>query len=317
LVIGGLTAVIAMIATLLVLMGRGPAAHGMIRIAYIAPISGSASSYWQDIEEGLIEGSRGLPVVLTFFPQSRVDERLQLAHFEQAVRERYDGIITMALNPESFTPVINRAVGEGLPVVLLDGDAPNSQRLAFFGSNNYEAGLIVARLIESLVDGDVRLGVVTAGITLRHITDRLDGIQTWFDDRSDLHISRIEDSRADETIAFRKAIQIMEETDVNIIFAAGAVDSLGVAAAIIQASEAGRNVLGIGFDDTPETLAHVAAGTLAACIAQSPFEMGRLAVQALTGHLAGEGTMQGIHYTPVTVVISGAMRQVGGAAHDH
>lgn len=272
------------------------------RIAYIAPLSGENMPYWKAVENGLLEGSLDLPVELVFFSQDEVDERMQLSHFEQAINMRFDGIITMALNPESFTPVINRADQEGIPVVLLDGDAPNSKRLSFFGSNNYEAGLTVARLIDDLDLPEARLGVVTAGITLRHITDRLDGIQTYFAGREDLHFQVVEDSRANEEIAFRKTESIIESGEINVIFAAGAVDSLGVAAALEALRIPQGNLIGIGFDDTPETLDYVRRGVLTACIAQSPFEMGRRSVISLHSHLSGKHTFRGIHYTPVTVV---------------
>lgn len=273
-----------------------------IRIAYVAPIGGEISAYWKEVEDGLAAGARMFSVDLTIFSQPIVDERLQLANLEKAIQQEFHGIITMALNPESFTPLINRAAEEGIPVVLLDGDAPNSRRISFIGSNNYEAGLLVAQLIDSLTEGNVRLGVVTAGITLRHITDRLDGIQEYFNQRENLELVRIEDSRADESLAFQKARDIIEEENINVIFAAGAVDSGGVARALAEELEKDHHLIGIGFDDTPETLSFVARGRLAACIAQSPFMMGRIAIKATVENLQGDHSLAGVQYTPIRVV---------------
>jgi ribose transport system substrate-binding protein len=254
------------------------------------------------VEAGVAAGAVDRDVDVTMLSPDDVDEHRQLAYFDTAIREDFDGIVTMALNPESFTPAINRATRAGVPVVLLDGDAPNSTRIGFFGSNNYQAGLMVAQLIDELVDTDVRLGVVTAGITLRHITDRLDGIQTYFVDRDDLRLVRIEDSRADETLAYEKARLIMDESNANVIFAAGAVDSWGVARALEELETAASSLIGIGFDDTAETLDYVQRGVLSACIAQAPYQMGIQSTRALVDFIRGEAEAPGVRYTPVAVV---------------
>ena len=55
---------------------------------------------------------------------------------ETAIAEKVDGVITQGLNPEAQAPVFAQLDRIGIPYVLVNSDAVNSNRLAFIGTRD-------------------------------------------------------------------------------------------------------------------------------------------------------------------------------------
>ncbi len=50
------------------------------------------------------------------------------------------GMLVSAADPKLMQPEIDKALAAGIPVIAIDSDAPESQRLYFIGTNNLQAG---------------------------------------------------------------------------------------------------------------------------------------------------------------------------------
>ena len=61
---------------------------------------------------------------------------------EIAINLKSDGIITQGLVPEALEPVLKMAADANIPVVLVDGDVPKAERLAFLGLSPSDFGEI-------------------------------------------------------------------------------------------------------------------------------------------------------------------------------
>ncbi|MEC2346439.1 substrate-binding domain-containing protein, partial [Paenibacillus barengoltzii] len=103
--------------------------------------------YWEMVEKGAAEAAEkyGIDIEFTGPVRNNMEEQLNL--LEKAIAARVDAIIVQGLNEERFTPVINKAVRRGIPVVTIDTDAPNSQRLTYVGTDNLAAGERLGRLV--------------------------------------------------------------------------------------------------------------------------------------------------------------------------
>ena len=276
---------------------KGPADY---RFTYVSPIIGHP--YWLEVDRGVTDAAKKFGIDVAIVGPTKVDANEQIQLIETAIATKSDGIITMALNPASFTPVINSAVDSGIPVMILDGDAPTSKRLAYFGSNNSTLGLEVAKVIEKLTNGNARVGIVTAGLDLEHINNRIDAIRTYFADKPGMSIVALEDSRADTALANEKAMAMLQSNpEINVLFGGGAADSPGVAKAIEESGMTGK-IIGIGFDDIPQTLDYVRNGVLQVCIAQRPYQMGFQAVEAIYKTVVKGEKVTGIFDTGASIV---------------
>ena len=69
---------------------------------------------------------------------------------EQLIAKGVKGIIVTAGDATTLNPAIDKAMARGIPVITFDSDAPDSQRLCFAGTNNYEAGKVAGKAVSHL-----------------------------------------------------------------------------------------------------------------------------------------------------------------------
>ena len=87
------------------------------------------------------------------------DLEAQLQAFREAVAKKPAGILVSPAQAEPFTEAINQAIEQGIPVICIDSDAPESKRIMFIGTKNYQAGLEGGRLAAQLLEekGDIAI----------------------------------------------------------------------------------------------------------------------------------------------------------------
>ena len=72
---------------------------------------------------------------------------------ETLVTKKPDAIAIAAADDQTLTPVINKALEAGIPVLCVNCDAPSSGRLAYLGRDDVEAGREVAKyIVEKLTE---------------------------------------------------------------------------------------------------------------------------------------------------------------------
>lgn len=107
-------------------------------------------------------------------PESN-DQVRQKEIFETFVAMGVDGIAISCLNGEFMTPAINAAVEKGIPVVTWDSDAPHSKRVAFYGVNDFESGVIMGREVVKLLGSEGGEIAVITTLGADNLAKRLDG----------------------------------------------------------------------------------------------------------------------------------------------
>ncbi|HEV2471066.1 MAG TPA: substrate-binding domain-containing protein, partial [Chthonomonadales bacterium] len=108
----------------------------------IKVITNGDSPFWDAMGSGLkvgIAAEPGISPQSGWSPPAQTDNNSQKTLFNED-RTNADGIAVSVIDATAFAPVIDAAIDKGLPVITFDSDAPASKRLAYIGTNNYEAG---------------------------------------------------------------------------------------------------------------------------------------------------------------------------------
>ncbi|MBA2354930.1 MAG: substrate-binding domain-containing protein, partial [Acidobacteria bacterium] len=72
-------------------------------------------------------------------PES-ADQLRQKEILESFITQRVDGIAISCTNGDFLAPTIDKAIAAGIPVVTWDADAPTSQRIAYYGVDDFKGG---------------------------------------------------------------------------------------------------------------------------------------------------------------------------------
>ena len=89
-------------------------------------------------------------------PQDQNPEK-QASIMDTIIARKPAGILIAPGNPDMLMPYINKAMDAGIPVICIDTDAPKSKRIAYFGTSNYAAGCMGAKIL-----GDALLKTLAA-----------------------------------------------------------------------------------------------------------------------------------------------------------
>lgn len=143
-------------------------------------------------------------------PESN-DRVRQKEIMEKFIEKGVDGIAVSCLNGEFLTPAINKAVEKGIPVVTFDSDAPGSSRAAFYGVNDFEAGVIMGKELSKLLGEE---GGKIAVLTTRgadNLTKRLEGALSVIHQHPEIEVVETFNVE-DEAITAARAIKTAEDT---------------------------------------------------------------------------------------------------------
>jgi ribose transport system substrate-binding protein len=107
------------------------------------------------------------------------DQLRQKEILESAITQHVDGIAISALNGDFLTDTINKAIDQGIPVVMWDSDAPKSKRYAFYGVDDYASGQIMGQQAAKLLNGTGKVAIITS-YGASNLQRRLDGVRDAF-----------------------------------------------------------------------------------------------------------------------------------------
>src|SRR5437764_3908562 len=89
------------------------------------------------------------------------DTKAEHDEFQRALAQKPAGILISAADASLMTPDINAALAQGIPVLTMDSDAPDSKRLFFIGTDNYRAGNLGGKLAGKLLGGKGNIVILT------------------------------------------------------------------------------------------------------------------------------------------------------------
>jgi len=266
-----------------------------LRFSLIVPIDNH--SYWDTVRDGVESALQGRNVNLDFVGPASIDQQKQIEFIETAVASKVDGIITQALDPEAFGPVIEKSAIAGIPLVLIESDAPESRRDLYVGSDNFAAGRVAGKLMEELSGGSAQIGIITGVAKQYSHQQRIDGFNYEINKHSGMKVVVVEVSNNDLLNAMRLTTEILiSHPEVNSFFGVSSNDIEGVAKVISEKSNRDSFTL-IGFDAMDYTIDSIRRGLVQATIKQEPFNMGVLAAEYLLKDIKERSDSDPIHYT--------------------
>jgi ribose transport system substrate-binding protein len=252
------------------------------------------NDYWRLVEEGAQKAAEEHGVLLEYAgpKQANIDEHLKT--IEMSMASKVDGIITQGLSDEQFTPLINRVV-EKLPVITIDTDAANSNRMAYIGTDNYYSGFLAGKALIADTHGQANVAIITGSFYANHQQQRVQGFQDAVKSEEGIKIITVEESEISRVRAAEKAYQIVTDyPKVNAFYGTSALDAIGIAQVVEKFREPDQVYI-IGFDSLPETLKYISEGTIKATVVQEPFEMGYKAVAMMIDLIEGKKVPPVIH----------------------
>jgi ribose transport system substrate-binding protein len=265
-------------------MGTAAIAQDKPEIAFVV---NGPSDFWKLAEAGVKKAQGELAdVTLNFRYPERADAAIQQRVVDDLIAAGTDAIAVSVVDPATSTDSINKAAAQ-IPYFTFDSDAPQSNRIAYFGSSNVELGKMAGELMKkALPNGGKCIGFVG----LPGAANAMERIQGYNEAVAGTGLELI-DVRGDDIDQTRARANVddvlVANPDVTCMVGFYSYNPPRIYEALRDAGKLGQITV-VGFDEDPITLGAVAEGSFAGTVVQQPFEWGYQGSKLIAGYLAGD-----------------------------
>ena len=180
------------------------------------------------------------------------------------------------------------AKAAGIPVVLIDTDAPNSERDAYAGTSNFAAGQAAGEFMAKRMDGKATIGILTGRLDQPNLVQRVDGFKDAISQYPDMKVVDMQPDDSDLQIAIQKTeAMLLANPDIDAFFGSEGFGAPALCKVVKEAGMSGDIAI-VGFDDLDESIDCIREGVVDGVIVQKQYVMGYMALQDLLKLKAGE-----------------------------
>ncbi len=246
------------------------------------------SEFWLSMREGAqkaIEG-RDDVVLSVLAPDREINVDQQVSILEDQIQRGARALVVAPAGSAQVMPVLQDAIGRGIPVVLVDSDAPLPGKSAYAGTDNRAGGTLAGRhVIEKVVTG--KIAIITGVPGNQSQDDRAAGFLETIATVPGLQVVTRQPANSERSLGLTVMENILTaHPDIKAVFATNDQMALGAVEAIMARSPKAGIVV-VGFDATAEAVQAIIEGRMSASVAQRPFEMGRRSVAAALALIDG------------------------------
>jgi ribose transport system substrate-binding protein len=265
----------------------------------IAFVVNGPSDFWKLAEAGVARAQSELPdVTLQFRYPERADAAIQQRVVDDLIAAGVDAVAVSVVDPATSTEAINRASAQ-VPYFTFDSDAPQSDRIAYFGSSNVELGKNAGELMmAAMPNGGTCIGFVG----LPGAANAMERIQGYNEAVAGTGLELI-DVRGDDIDQTRARANVddvlVANPDVNCMVGFYSYNPPRMYEALRDAGKLGQITV-VAFDEDPITLGAVAEGSFVGTVVQQPVAWGYDGSKLIAAYLAGD--MSGVPADGIIII---------------
>ncbi|HSC45185.1 MAG TPA: substrate-binding domain-containing protein [Candidatus Acidoferrum sp.] len=243
---------------------------------YVFVASNVNLPYWQEAQAGLTDAAQQMGVKAEFTGPEKFDPQAQLKEFQKVVESKPAGILVSVTRPELLQEAINSAVAQGIPVISVDSDAPNSKRVMFVGTDNYRAGGESGKRMGEILKGQGSVVMVTIPGQL-NLDERARGVADALKKYPGIKVAQTVDDNGDPRVANDSISALLKaKAKIDGIICLEASGGSGAAEALHRLD---AKIPIVGFDKDPETLDWIDRDGITATVTQKPYVMAYYAIK--------------------------------------
>ncbi len=265
--------------------------------------------FFLDMKRGAEEAAARLGVDLVVQAAEReLDVEKQMQIIENLIQTGVQALCVTPSGSKEIVSALIKANRASIPVVVADTRVDPAAATAaglklgtFVGSDNYEGGRLAGLFLAEQTRGKARVAVLE-GIPGHETGDsRLRGFRDGITPSAGITIVASQPANWERDQGFTVFQNMLQaHPDIDAVFACSDLMALGAVEAIAAANRTGK-IRVVGFDALEDARKAIEAGRMAASVAQSPREMGRLAVESAVKLTRGE-TVPAEQRVPIELV---------------
>jgi ribose transport system substrate-binding protein len=281
----------------------------------VAFVSNNPESFWTIAEAGTKKAAAEEQVEVLFRKPAQNDAGLQKEIIDTVLGQGVKAIAVSVIAPDKQAAYLNE-IADRVPLITQDNDAPQTKRLCYIGTDNYEAGKGAGRLVkEAMPQGGTvaifvgDLAALNAQQRRQGVLDELAGVK---DAKGDTYGKyKLYKTYTDQPEGPQKAKEnavdavtaLQKEKNVCLV-GLWAYNPPAILSAVKDKDMVGRMNI-VGFDEDTATLQGIDEGAIYGTIVQQPFLFGYESVKMMAALARGDRSKlppSGIRHVPHMVI---------------
>ena len=271
---------------------------------YVAFITKSTTSaYWKSTYAGANAASTAYNLEISFDgPENEEDYETQNELIREAVAKGAKAIVFSAVDYNGNAEAINEAAAAGVKIVVIDSAVNSDCVMCSIGTDNYQAGIMVAEAVLSKTEKALNIGIVNFDENSENGQQREKGFRDGVANDSRVKIVDAINVISTTEEAKEGTIQMLNEhPEINVIVTFNEWTSLGVGYAVKELALAEKTHV-VAFDSNVVSVGMLETGEVDALIVQNPYAMGYLGVEYANALINGNKLKEQDVVTATTLV---------------
>lgn len=214
------------------------------------------------------------------------DASRQNAQVEEMIQNGVEGILIIPQDSEDCVEAVERACEAEIPIVAVNTRVHSEKISSYVGSNDTEAGELVAESIAEALNGSGNVVILEGPIGQSAQQERLEGIKSVLAEYPDLHVignKTANWSRLEAQSVMTKWLQTFDKIDAVIAenddMALGALDAI---------RETDKEIYVVGIDGSEEGIQAVEEGRMYMTVFQDAESQSQRALEVILKCINGE-----------------------------
>ncbi|MBR1758386.1 MAG: substrate-binding domain-containing protein [Lachnospiraceae bacterium] len=248
----------------------------------------TSTGFWRSAFSGANVAKSEYNLQLTICgPDTEEDYEAQNAFIYDAIADHADAIVFSSISYTENAAAIDAAADAGIKVVVIDSNVNSKKVSARIGTDNVAAGKKAASVAIDAGYDSLVIGIVNFDLTSRNGQEREEGFRTAIKESgigAEIYTINVV---TDIEVAKEETKQLLlAHPEINVIVGLNEPLAVGAAEAVAELG-LGDSVTMIGMDTNVRCIDLMRTGNVSALIAQNPYAMGYMGVEACYELLEG------------------------------
>lgn len=239
------------------------------------------------VKQGVAKADAELNANARFIGPVGADADGQISEIETLLGQ-IDGLAISAVSTDALSPLIDRVIDAGIPVISYNTDNPDSKRLVFAGQDLVQSGRDAGEQMVKVLGGEGRVMITTIDAAAQWSLDREGGAREVLEASDGIEVVRTLNTGTDPQEIYA-AIEnaMLADPGITGILSLECCSTPAAGEWVKRNGQAGK-IKVVGFDLLDQTIDLVADEVVQVTIDQAPARQGYEAVNLLVQFLNGE-----------------------------
>ncbi len=256
---------------------EGTSSEKRVRIVLI---TNGTSPFWDPMEVGMRKAAEELGCEAISRRPTTDSPAVQRQIIEEYQAQKVDGIGISVIESDTIGPVIDELMNSGIQVITFDSDAASSKRIAYIGTNNFEAGKAAGEAAKQLLPEGGKVYGFVGNQNAPNARERIAGFKEAVKGTNIVLVDVFDDNKDPAKARANVENVLQAHKDVKMLLGLFSYNGPQIAAAVKEAGVRDKVKI-LCFDAEPETINHLRRGEIDATVVQKPYEFGYRSVQLL------------------------------------